>query len=216
MLTTEQMVALCGAHLIKELADLRSFLPSFTEKDTNREGMALPCENPEGNHVQQIRMMTLSSHERYSHEEVEEVIEEMKPSLFRQMPQGSQHREKLDPPRHEKASRLREKHAPFAEHVEGSSLEGFAESCAGYLKHPFSKSVVFYERMFQVASTGISDLATFAQGLEKEGSALHAAFTLPYSNGPVEGKINKLKYIKRSMYGRSHFPLLRQRVLKAG
>ena len=87
MLTTEQMVALCGAHLIKELADLRSFLPSFTEKDTNREGMALPCENPEGNHVKHIRMMTLYSHERYSHEEVEEVIEEMKPSLFRQMPQ---------------------------------------------------------------------------------------------------------------------------------
>ncbi|MFL5693708.1 MAG: ISL3 family transposase, partial [Ktedonobacteraceae bacterium] len=63
--------------------------------------------------------------------------------------------------------------------------------------------------------TGISDLTTFAQGLEKEGLALHAAFTLPYSNGPVEGKINKLKYIKRSMYGRSGFPLLRQKVLKA-
>jgi transposase len=63
--------------------------------------------------------------------------------------------------------------------------------------------------------SGISDLVTFAQGLEKEGSALHAAFTLPYSNGPVEGKINKLKYIKRSMYGRGGFPLLRQRVLKA-
>jgi len=63
--------------------------------------------------------------------------------------------------------------------------------------------------------SGISDLVTFAQGLEKESSALHAAFTLPYSNGPVEGKINKLKYIKRSMYGRAGFPLLRQRVLKA-
>ncbi len=63
--------------------------------------------------------------------------------------------------------------------------------------------------------SGISDLVTFAQGLEKEGSALHAAFTLPYSNRPVEGKINKLKYIKRSMYGRSGFPLLRQKVLKA-
>nr|HET6904358.1 ISL3 family transposase [Ktedonobacteraceae bacterium] len=63
--------------------------------------------------------------------------------------------------------------------------------------------------------SGISDLVTFAQGLEKEGSALHAAFTLSYSNGPVEGKINKLKYIKRSMYGRSGFPLLRQKVLKA-
>jgi transposase len=65
-------------------------------------------------------------------------------------------------------------------------------------------------------TSGISDLMTFAQGLEQEGSALHAAFTLPYSNGPVEGKINKLKYIKRSMYGRSGFPLLRQKVLKAG
>lgn len=63
--------------------------------------------------------------------------------------------------------------------------------------------------------SGISDLVTFAQGLEKEGLALHAAFTLPYSNGPVEGKINKLKYIKRSMYGRSGFSLLRQKVLKA-
>lgn len=64
--------------------------------------------------------------------------------------------------------------------------------------------------------SGISDLVTFAQGLEKEGSAFHAGLTLPYSTGPVEGKINKLKYIKRSMYGRSAFPLLRQKVLKAG
>ena len=65
-------------------------------------------------------------------------------------------------------------------------------------------------------NSGISDLVTFAQALEKEGSALRAAFTLSYSNGPVEGKINKLKSIKRSMYGRSGFPLLRQKVLKAG
>jgi transposase len=61
----------------------------------------------------------------------------------------------------------------------------------------------------------ITELVTFAQGLEKEASALRMAFTLPYSNGPVEGKINKLKSIKRSMYGRSGFPLLRQKVLKA-
>jgi hypothetical protein len=44
--------------------------------------MTLPCENPEGTNVQHIRMMTLYSHERYSHEEGEGVIEEMKPSLF--------------------------------------------------------------------------------------------------------------------------------------
>jgi transposase len=64
--------------------------------------------------------------------------------------------------------------------------------------------------------SGITELVNFAQGLEQERSALHAALTLSYRNGPVEGKINKLKYIKRSMYGRSAFPLLRQKVLKAG
>jgi len=60
-------------------------------------------------------------------------------------------------------------------------------------------------------SSGITELMNFAQGLANDGSALHAALTFSYSNGPVEGKINKLKYIKRSMYGRAGFPLLRQR-----
>jgi hypothetical protein len=84
------MVAFCGAHLIKELAYLRAFLPSCTEKDNNREGMALPCENLEGNNVQHIRL-TLYSHERYSPEEVEGVIEEIKPSLFSADASSSQH-----------------------------------------------------------------------------------------------------------------------------
>ncbi len=62
---------------------------------------------------------------------------------------------------------------------------------------------------------GIPDLVTFAQGLQKDYSAIKAALTLPYSNGQVEGQVNKLKYIKRSMYGRGSFELLRQRVLQA-
>jgi len=37
----------------------------------------------------------------------------------------------------------------------------------------------------------------------------------PWSNGPVEGQVNRLKLIKRSMYGRAKFDLLRQRVLYA-
>jgi len=36
---------------------------------------------------------------------------------------------------------------------------------------------------------------------------------LPYSNGPLEGHVNRLKLIKRSMYGRAKLPLLRARVL---
>jgi transposase len=63
--------------------------------------------------------------------------------------------------------------------------------------------------------SGIPDLQTFAEGLKREYAALKAALTLPYSNGPVEGNVNKLKYIKRSMYGRGSFELLRQRVLQA-
>lgn len=61
----------------------------------------------------------------------------------------------------------------------------------------------------------IPDVQTFAEGLRKEYSAVSAALTHSYSNGPVEGQITKLKYIKRSMFGRGSFELLRQRVLHA-
>ena len=62
-------------------------------------------------------------------------------------------------------------------------------------------------------SSGLPDLETFAAGLQKEASAIRAAITLPYSNGPVEGHVNRLKLIKRSMYSRGNFDLLRHRVL---
>lgn len=62
-------------------------------------------------------------------------------------------------------------------------------------------------------SSGIADLETFAVGLHKELSAIKAAFTLSYSTGPVEGQVNRLKLIKRSMYSRGSFALLRRRVL---
>ena len=44
-------------------------------------------------------------------------------------------------------------------------------------------------------------------------AAVKAALTFPWSNGPVEGHINRLKLIKRSGYGRMQLDLLRQRVL---
>ena len=60
---------------------------------------------------------------------------------------------------------------------------------------------------------GIAELEAFAFGLQREVPALIAACSMPYSNGPTEGIITRLKYIKRSMYGRGSFDLLRQRVL---
>jgi transposase len=55
----------------------------------------------------------------------------------------------------------------------------------------------------------------FARSLRQDRDAVHAALTLPWSTGPVEGQINRLKVIKRSMYGRAGFDLLRHRVLAA-
>ena len=56
---------------------------------------------------------------------------------------------------------------------------------------------------------------SFLLGIERDKPAVAAGLTLPYSNGVVEGKINKLKLLKRMGYGRAGFPLLRQRVLHA-
>ena len=55
----------------------------------------------------------------------------------------------------------------------------------------------------------------FARSLRQDHDAVHAALTLSWSTGPVEGHINRLKAIKRSMYGRAGFDLLRHRVLAA-
>jgi len=62
---------------------------------------------------------------------------------------------------------------------------------------------------------GIPDLESFAQGLQKDYEAIKAALILPYSNGPVEGQGNRLKFVKRSMFGRGSFELLRNRFLEA-
>jgi transposase len=62
----------------------------------------------------------------------------------------------------------------------------------------------------------VPELRTFARGLRPDEPAVRAGIGLPWSNGPVEGRVNRLKVIKRSMYGRARFDLLRARVLAAG
>jgi transposase len=57
------------------------------------------------------------------------------------------------------------------------------------------------------------ELQNCAEWLQRDYPAVHAALRLPWSTGPVEGHINRLKLIKRSGYGRMQLDLLRQRVL---
>lgn len=66
----------------------------------------------------------------------------------------------------------------------------------------------------QAAHTSpVRELKAFAHSLQRDYAAVAAALSLNWSNGPTEGHINRLKLVKRQMYGRANFDLLRQRVL---
>lgn len=59
----------------------------------------------------------------------------------------------------------------------------------------------------------IVELENFATGIRRDEAAVRAALTSDWSNGQTEGQINRLKFIKRQMYGRAKFDLLKARVL---
>jgi transposase len=67
----------------------------------------------------------------------------------------------------------------------------------------------------EAKASGVAELKAFAVKLVQDMEAVVAAMVMPYSQGQTEGRINKLKLVKRSMYGRGKFDLLRQRVLYA-
>ena len=58
------------------------------------------------------------------------------------------------------------------------------------------------------------ELQRFASGIKRDYDAVKAALSLPWSQGQVEGQITRLKFLKRQMYGRARFDLLRSRVLR--
>ena len=60
---------------------------------------------------------------------------------------------------------------------------------------------------------GIPELRTFVNKLRQDQEAVQAGLVLKWNNGVVEGHVNRLKFLKRSMYGRANFDLLRLRVL---
>jgi transposase len=56
---------------------------------------------------------------------------------------------------------------------------------------------------------------TFAISLQREEPSIRLALSLPWNNAVTEGHVNRLKAIKRSMYGCANFDLLRLQVLSA-
>jgi transposase len=63
------------------------------------------------------------------------------------------------------------------------------------------------------AATSVVPLRNFALGIQQDYAAVRAALDTPWSNGQTEGQVNRLKFIKRQMYGRAKLDLLRLRVL---
>src|SRR6185437_390615 len=66
----------------------------------------------------------------------------------------------------------------------------------------------------QAEQSGLRELRRFALGLRQDYAAVRAALEEPWSQGQTEGHIQRLKTLKRQMYGRASFGLLRRRVLE--
>jgi transposase len=73
----------------------------------------------------------------------------------------------------------------------------------------------FDQWLAQAVASGVAPLRRFATGLYADYEAVKAGLRLPWSNGRVEGHINRLKMLKRSMFGRAKMDLLSRRFLLA-
>ena len=93
-------------------------------------------------------------------------------------------------------------------------IEQVMEVVASFLKMLRTLQGQQLETWMETAQQGnIREMQNFVEKLRKDQQAVQAGLTLTWSNGVVEGHVNRLKFLKRTMYGRAKFDLLRQRVL---
>jgi transposase len=115
--------------------------------------------------------------------------------------------ERRDPDGAGRLARLRERDAGLAEAVD------LAEEFAGLLR---AREPGRLDAWLTRARGGpLPAFRGFAASLGADEAAVRAAATLPWSTGPVEGQINRLKTLKRQMYGRAKLDLLGRRFLLA-
>jgi transposase len=98
-------------------------------------------------------------------------------------------------------------------HEEIAATVGFTERFTKIVRE--RRSGELGQWLSDAEASGIREIRQFARGVRQDEAAVEAGCTLPYSNGQTEGQITKLKAIKRSMYGRAKFDLLRRRALYA-
>jgi transposase len=113
--------------------------------------------------------------------------------------------DKLKPDEHEQLARLKECCPEIATLY--ALTQGFSEVFRTKKEQALENWLVNARR------SGLPEIVRFCDGLRRDAAAVSAAVTLPWSNGQVEGQIHRLKLVKRQMYGRAKFNLLRRRVL---
>jgi hypothetical protein len=107
---------------------------------------------------------------------------------------------------------------------QGNTVDALKKACPGYavmrsLDLSFrtilrtGKIKTLHAWMKKADASGLYRMQRFVRRLKQDQSAVEAAVEQSWSNGPVEGHINRLKTLKRQMYGRAGFELLRARVL---
>ena len=96
-------------------------------------------------------------------------------------------------------------------HPDIAHIAAHAQAYAGLVRERALES--FDTWLEQARQSYVRELRPFAHGIRRDYSAVKAAISLPWSNGMVEGNVNRIKFIKRQMFGRARFDLLRIRVL---
>lgn len=75
------------------------------------------------------------------------------------------------------------------------------------------RSGKYEEWLQEVKNQSLTEFENFAKGLKKDNEAVKNALSEKWSSGQVEGQVNRLRFIKRQMYGRANFDLLKARAL---
>jgi transposase len=97
--------------------------------------------------------------------------------------------------------------------AELASALGLADEFAALIRKQPSGTLAGW--LARAESCECPEIRRFAEGIRRDEAAIDSAMTESWSNGPVEGHVNRLKAIKRQMFGRAGFALLRARVIHA-
>jgi len=100
-----------------------------------------------------------------------------------------------------------------AQHAELSNAIALAQDFAQLVRQRQAQQLDPW--LARAAESPLVPLQRFAKGLRDDYDAVKAGVTLPWSNGPVEGHINRLKTLKRQMFGRASLDLLQRRFVLA-